>query len=486
MEHSDGEAPAKRARLSANGSEDLLSLLSDDLLIHILLKLRNTAVAARTSVLSSRWRRLWPLLPGLDFLPDTNPYSVPAVLAAHQAPALCSLRVLASDASADFMAAWLPIAARRLAGDLFFINNVSPNDEAGDIGAFELPCFQNATSISLHLGFLGIALPTSAISSRLTDLCLNSFQVQGPCVLGDVVSSACSPCLKRLAINDARGIDKFTIRSESLMQLKLNDLDGLQQLTVVTPTLKELSVILCFGPNQPIASISAPQLMSLQWNDAYDPCSVQIGEMAHLQCLHAGIFLVYGPVDFTPNLHCLRILLDFKVMHSLTLLLLYNPDIGNDRYLMEDMTRLPDVTCLSLTLMSNGHCFGASLFHILRLCTGVRKLTLNYFEAQTPCPSSCICDQPTHWKTEKLVLDGLQEVEISELSGTEHERDFVQLLFSWSTALKKMTVSFHHSITERKAKGLCQMLRSFSTSELYMEFYVHRCLVGKVRYVPED
>uniref|UniRef100_A0A8R7U180 Uncharacterized protein n=1 Tax=Triticum urartu TaxID=4572 RepID=A0A8R7U180_TRIUA len=56
--------------------------------------------------------------------------------------------------------------------------------------------------------------------------------------------------------------------------------------------------------------------------------------------------------------------------------------------------------------MSNEHCFGANSFHILKVCTG----------AQTPCPSSCICDQPTHWKTEKLVLDRLQEVEISELS----------------------------------------------------------------------
>ena len=84
------------------------------------------------------------------------------------------------------------------------------------------------------------------------------------------------------------------------------------------------------------------------------------------------------------------------------------------------------------------------------------------------------------------MLDCLQEVEIGELSGTEREGDIVQRLFSCATALKKMKISFHHSITESKAKGLCQMLRSFSRSGIHMEFYVHSRLAGKVLYALED
>jgi len=38
---------------------------------------------------------------------------------------------------------------------------------------------------------------------------------------------------------------------------------------------------------------------------------------------------------------------------------------------------LPGVTVLNLDLISNGHAFGASLFHVLRLCSGTRKLTLH-------------------------------------------------------------------------------------------------------------
>lgn len=55
---------------------------------------------------------------------------------------------------------------------------------------------------------------------------------------------------------------------------------------------------------------------------------------------------------------------------------------SNDRYLIEDMTRLPGVTFLSLLMMANGHSFGATLFHVLRMCTGVRKLALEYLEVK--------------------------------------------------------------------------------------------------------
>ncbi|XP_024314503.1 uncharacterized protein LOC112270704 [Brachypodium distachyon] len=195
MEHGDGERAAKRAEPSASatadggGEEDLLSALPDDVLLHILARLRSAAFAARTSALSSRWRRLWALLPTLEFCP-LDVYRIGPALAAHEAEAratLLCLRVFLWEANAASVAAWIPAAARRLSGSLTLVNSV--DDWEADGGVFELPCFENATSIRLGLGFLGIAVPAS----------------EDPCVLGEALSTPHCPSLRRLTVWNARG-----------------------------------------------------------------------------------------------------------------------------------------------------------------------------------------------------------------------------------------------------------------------------------------
>ena len=63
-------------------------------------------------------------------------------------------------------------------------------------------------------------------------------------------------------------------------------------------------------------------------------------------------------------------------MNPFVLLPMKTQGIENYDYMMEDMAVLPDITFLRLMVMAYGHAFEASAFHVLRLCTGIRRLML--------------------------------------------------------------------------------------------------------------
>ncbi|KAK1669560.1 hypothetical protein QYE76_057719 [Lolium multiflorum] len=157
------------------GGEDRLSALPDDLLIHILVLVDDAAEAARTSVLASRWRRLWLLLPELNFN-FIEHRRIGAVLAAHEAPDLTLLIARTKDASAESLSAWLPLAARVLSGHMR-LELEEVRREAGT--AVDLPCFHKATSIVLNLGLLDLALPPSGVFARLEELQLIGIRLHG-------------------------------------------------------------------------------------------------------------------------------------------------------------------------------------------------------------------------------------------------------------------------------------------------------------------
>uniref|UniRef100_A0A0A9CYA2 FBD domain-containing protein n=1 Tax=Arundo donax TaxID=35708 RepID=A0A0A9CYA2_ARUDO len=253
--------------------------------------------------------------------------------------------------------------------------------------------------------------------------------------------------------------------------------------------LKMLSVIDCFSdrPNQPSAIIVAPQLKFLNWMDPYGPSSLHLCQIKCLQTLSI-IFLAYGPEGFTKNHASLRLLRRFKVIECLHITLIYPRGMGNFKNLMGDITGLPQAMVLNLSVSNEGHAFGASLFHLLKMCTGLRRLSLVLYtcrnlEAQSACPSGCVCDEPINWKTEELTLNCLQEVVIVDLKGTNHEVAFIRRLLSWAMMLKNMRITFDLSISESKARELRQMLSSFTRPDSHGEFYMYRNAGKKLQYL---
>ena len=327
-----GESATKRARLSSDDAaaaagEDRLSALPSDVLVLILLKL-STRAAARTSVLSRSWRRVWALLPTLSFDETADPGQLRDALDGHEV-SVRSLLVGADGAAAESLGVWLPAAARRVSGDLSLYSYArveeDEDDETPQSGIFVLPCFEKATSITLFLSFHGLAVPRAGVFARLAELHLHRVWFHGPGELGDAVSTPRCPCLQRLTVDDARGLAdlNLAIRSETLLEVELRNLCTLSRLTVAAPALKELAVVLCFGKNRPVANISAPRLTNLDWGDEYDPSSVHFGKMEHVRSLSTNSYLVYANYAFINNHFWLSLLQRFEGIKTLSLMLMY-------------------------------------------------------------------------------------------------------------------------------------------------------------------
>jgi hypothetical protein len=312
---SDGaaaELPAEIEELSLGYTgvlEDRLSALPDDILRSILLRLSSTTAAARTSVLSRRWRGLWAQLPEIHFPFPSNPDAIgPALTATAACPDLRLLHVACRDDTGA--EAWLHTAASRLVagGELYFYNR-TPGQERGNVGALSwkcltlhLPCFETAARVWLRLGFVYLELPLAGVFSRLTELRLENVTLdsESESELGDMVSSPRCPVLRELCISIVRGLDSLCIISDTLERLELNMLNGLKELTINAPMLIALNVFACFtrSRRKPIAAIYASMLELLWWSDAFDPRFVVFSEMPNLQQLITFPIPVFGRINF--------------------------------------------------------------------------------------------------------------------------------------------------------------------------------------------
>ncbi|CAN6304995.1 unnamed protein product [Urochloa humidicola] len=195
------------AAVSRHGGDDLLSGLPDELLHLILLRLPSIAEAARTSVLSHRWRPVWTHMPELVLCGSPAPAttsspdldSIDAVLRSSSAPSLHTLKIDVSnigqcDLSAHRVAPWLCFASERLAGRLHVGLPQASDTRLPQLRVdydlervyhetaeeLALPLCERATEIKIDLGMDFYLRPPAAGSfAALTSLTIGGTQMDG-------------------------------------------------------------------------------------------------------------------------------------------------------------------------------------------------------------------------------------------------------------------------------------------------------------------
>ena len=245
---------------------DRISNLPNDLLQGILLHLRSTPAAARTSALSRRWRRVWASLPDLVLADDVIHHrasffdTVDEALAASLSVRLRALEIIVpyrcQNVPAVRVAAWLLFASRRLASEINLCVPFSADDPPQ--GEIELPPFELATSMALVLGNQYILRPPpTGVFTALADLDIGQATLDGR-ALEVLVSSQC-PRLEKLTLLYVRLVKEsdVSISSASLRRLTFY-VWHTRCLNVAAPNLRELDASLAAD-----VRVAAPSLTEL-------------------------------------------------------------------------------------------------------------------------------------------------------------------------------------------------------------------------------
>ncbi|KAK3137582.1 hypothetical protein QOZ80_5BG0454240 [Eleusine coracana subsp. coracana] len=267
--------------MSCDRDVDRISGLSDELLHCILLRLPHTAAAARTSLLSRRWRRVWAHLPELRLFYDAASTRtldrVDAALAACSAPAIDRLEIISSYilTKGEPHPPSRHVPTRRLAGWLLRLTShhnlvgslqltvpyLFCTDNEDDNEAV-LPLYDRATSLAIYLCLHKLRIQVGGAFAALNTLTISKARMDIR-ELEHMISSRC-PSLKKLVLKNICTMNgtapSLSVRSSSLEQLEIWIVKP-GRADIQAPNLQTLR---CFIPGQ--ARIAAPMLTKLYWN----------------------------------------------------------------------------------------------------------------------------------------------------------------------------------------------------------------------------
>ncbi|CAL4980437.1 unnamed protein product [Urochloa decumbens] len=505
----DQDRPRRRRRRHRRhrrrSGEDHISGHPDELLHTILLHLGSARAAARTCVLSRRWRPVWVHLPELVFgnashdAPPPTPTSfldaVDSALSAYAAPTLEALVVVmptaaSHDVPAGRVAPWLRFAAERVAGDLVLFMP-SPRSRFDPIHELEVDYWQELSS-SILLGHTWegavLELPTceraKTITLRLKQdwrlrlwragafAALASLRILCGCMEGsELTALVCTQCpyLKELrlcvTLVDASDV---SIRSDSLQSLSFS-VKGILQLEVVTPRLEYL----CVGEatnEARYARISAPKLERVVWCvDTYDP---------H-QHRFEGVGRRLRLLDVCGNFIAGLLMQRFDKVDELQLGIYIPRAIAAYERFLKETNKLPKCETMNITLESDHKGLAPVMLHLLRSSSRTKKVSVQLIDGPSDyaswcsCQPSCPCRFKENNRIDGIDLNSLEEIEITsyKIFGDGLFKFVDQLSRCNVPILKRFVLGHRMFSVPSQTKLVCEKIHSMYSPKIEVECY---------------
>ncbi|KAL6643437.1 hypothetical protein ACP70R_018203 [Stipagrostis hirtigluma subsp. patula] len=372
----------KHGRRSPPGA-DRISALPDGVLHRILLRVGSVPAAARTSVLSRRWRCVWSGLPELVLRDHGRSHSsflrsVDGALAAcRAAPALRVLGVSMLNATSRVPAArvarWLRVASWRVAGELWLclpwrpaVSLMNTVDGEEDL---EVPLCETATAIQLSIGhgFRQLRLPRGGTFAALTSMRIQHAAIDGR-DLERVVTSQC-PRLVELQLVGVSLIaaSDISIRSASLKRLSF-DVENTRRLVIDIPLIEELSL------SKLVTKVSITAVKLEEMVRDHDAANEPHG--GDLLADAAGRHLRRLAIQGSPQVAAV-LMRHFHTIDELQLDLVVPPGEGGYKSFLRSTSKLALCTVLVVNMRTECHAFAPSVLHLLRKSPGVRRLVVH-------------------------------------------------------------------------------------------------------------
>ncbi|KAL6636648.1 hypothetical protein ACP70R_024220 [Stipagrostis hirtigluma subsp. patula] len=486
--------PSPRSAGHAEGDDDLISALDDDVLLRILESVAEAGMGdvVRTGALSQRWRGLWARVPALRFASWPEFKSAAAVerfIAI--VDGVLALRARSTDAgvrhleislrayrardeeqlvlqSVGAAERWIRHAVQHGVASLFLRLRLPPKecqdddddgwDDYDDDGnerpvmaLDELPGSAKLETMHLALAGARLRLPATVTLESLVDLTLQWISVAAGSedLLARLLSPACCPRLQKLCMWNIGGLRTLSLDAGELLELSLDHIAELEKLELRTPKLQVLQIEFCM--HLKVLMVSAPRLEELSFLD--NPSNVYFhGDLPCVRSLKFEI-LSHGALD-DDGFDGTTVSLLKRCTSARDLVVVLDVPPREDRrfeLIKHGMPQLPHVTSLAVHVYEDElHSVGDGVAGLLTRFKNLIYLSIqsvnddvNQSVNDDVKKQDFICDHPDHWKSNDISLAHLQEAEFIGFAGTECELRFLQFVLASAKDLRKLVVRFN-------------------------------------------